>query len=145
MRPSLQIAQCYQNIHCLLGYYCIPEPKVLGKMTNKVTFEACRDLEDRLDWLTAINKFERWDFVRNHGVTAKSGWRERVARYSAQIVVHDKMVEIDIDYWNPNFGLAPMFMHGLECISPAETNPFKVAKGLNGRGIKVPIIGEDNA
>lgn len=142
MKPAAVIAQCYENIHAVLGFYDIPEPPCVDKLTNKVMFGASSGLIEWMDWLTIKQKFERWDFVANHGVTAKSGWRERVARYSMQVILHERSVEVDIDYWNPNFGAAPAFCHLLEVWTPGETNPFRVARGLRKRGIDVPDVKE---
>lgn len=137
MKPSTVIAQTYFNVSALLRHYGIPEPQVIAKQSDRVMFRYSREAEDRLDWLTTIGQWERWDFVGNHGVTAISGWREREARESMQVVKHPHALECDIDRWNPNHGAFPAFCHLLECLVPGQTDPFAVARGLRKRGIDV--------
>jgi len=85
--------------------------------------------------------FERWDAVQNHGATARYGWRESCARYSMQVVAHpENLIEIDIDLWNPNYGVAPAMGHWVEVMFGGRTSPYAVRKGLLKRGIEVPLV-----
>ena len=75
---------------------------------------------------------------RSHGTTAVRGWRERVARFSMQIVEHNHgILEADFDLWNPNHGILPAAGHLVECLWPGKTDPFRILRGLRGRGIEV--------
>ncbi len=141
MKPSYAIAQCYENIRAVLDFHLIPQPTVLAKLVDRVMVERVPAFTHRLEELTQQGKFETWNFVGNHGVTALCGWRERVARCSMQVIVHTDLVEMDIDLWNPNFGVAPALGHLWECVTPGKTNPFAVAKGLMKRGIRPVLLG----
>ncbi len=71
--------------------------------------------------------------------TARAGWRERRARWAAQLIQHHdpigsrEFLELDFDTNNPNWGLALVVAHALydwcwQKISKTKTNPFTVAK-----------------
>ncbi len=126
---------------------------VLGKMGLPNDLELKASYPDRcffareecfIEQLEKNPQFERWDLVANHidvtarlkarGETAIRGWRQKVARYSMQIVEHrTEVIEIDIDLWNPDYGLLPLICHGIEVWRGKQTDPFAVRKGLAKR------------
>jgi len=84
------------------------------------------------------HRFKRWDYVKNHGVSAVGGWREYIGMYSMQIIRHEHgTLETDFDLFNPDFGLGPVICHFWEVIIPGKTDSFRVLKGLRKRGLRV--------
>ena len=91
--------------------------------------------------------FAEWVFEESskedgHLLSFFDGYRERVPRYSAEIVFHhNETIEIDFDYYNPDYGLLYMMLHGFECLKnrlpwrKRKTDPFKIAAGLKKRGV----------
>lgn len=94
----------------------------------------------------AYSEMDKWTFMtsaKDHQVlgypTARDGWRERRARWAAQLIYHQdhiggrEFLELDFDGSNPNWGLALAIGHGLfdwclQKIRKTRTNPFTVAK-----------------
>ena len=78
-------------------------------------------------------------------VTAVQGWRERRARWAAQVVEHyhpshGRFFEVDFDASNPNWGVALAISHGLfdwfwQKVRGHRTDPFTVARK---RGLDTP-------
>lgn len=137
MKDALAIRQCTENIRAVLRLYDLPIPVLIATLSDRVLFDRSRIFLDQLMDMVPAD-FETWDFVRNHGVTALRGWRERVARCSLQVVEHSgAVIECDIDLYNPSFGVLPALGHLCEIIGRGKTNPWTVAKGLRKRGITV--------
>lgn len=93
------------------------------------------------DYLAA--RMDRWNAKINAhrplGVmTAIQGWRERRARWAAQVIdhyhpQHGRFLEIDFDASNPNWGWALFISHGMfdwayQKIRGRSTDPWKVAE-----------------
>lgn len=142
MKPTRAILQTAANVAAALAHYRIPHPATVSTLSDRIICRPSRELEDRMESLVTVGQFCGWDFVRNHGVTAISGWRERVAACSMQIVRHTAAIEIDFDRFNPDMGAGPAFLHWLECVRPGKTDPFAIARGLRKRGIDVPNVKE---
>jgi len=72
----------------------------------------------------------------NHGVDVTAGYREDVARCSAQIVLHaGGLLEFDFDLHNPR-DLVGVVRHLVSELAPRkETDPRKVAQLLAKRGV----------
>lgn len=134
MKDAIKILQCLTNIQAGFDYHKLPQLQVASTLVDRVFFKEEPEFFDRLNNLP----FDKWDIVFDHGTTATGGWREAVAMYSMQIVRHSSgLIEVDFDICNPDYGLAPLIGHGIECLWPGKTNPFKVAKGLRKRGFNV--------
>lgn len=136
------IAQMTANARAMFKYYGLPDLDLTYALIDKTFFFRRPEFVQKLDKLVPKD-FETWAFNRNHGVTAVQGWRERRMCYSAQIIEHSwGGIEVDFDYFNPNYGILPVLGHLLECLTPGKTNSFKVAKNLRKRGIKTPDVRE---
>lgn len=102
--------------------------------------ERCNELMD--EWDCHIKAHQPLGFK-----TAFCGWRERRARWAAQIIEHHGdaiFYELDFDGSNPAYGLAPAAWHliadvGWQKLTGRKTDPRKVAKA---RGW--PLILEDH-
>lgn len=154
MKDVLAIRQCLVNVQAILVHYALPQPIVLGTLSDRVLLDRSRIFLQALEELVP-GKFETWDFVEAHrlqdlkdsvpgggvvphGVTAIRGWRERVACCSLQIVEHKTAVlELDIDRFNPNFGAGPALLHLCEVLHPGKTSPWTILRGLQHRGLSV--------
>lgn len=137
MRDELSIRQCAVNCTSVLRHYRLPLPLIVATLSDRTMFERTRQFLDAFDPLVP-DAFETWPFNKNHGTTALRGWRERVARFSMQIVEHDYgILEVDFDLCNPNFGVAPAIGHLVEIMTPGKTDPFRVMRGLRKRGIAI--------
>jgi hypothetical protein len=146
MRDTLAIRQCAVNCTSVLRHYRLPVPCIVATLCDRTLFERTRQFLGAFEPLVP-GSFESWAFNRNHGTSAIRGWRERVARYSMQIVEHGHgILEADFDLWNPNHGILPTAGHLAECLWPGKTDPFRILRGLRGRGIKVRDVrqGEEN-
>lgn len=112
--------------------YDIPQTEIVALECDRTWFRG---------FITGLEEgkpFTRWDFNPSHGETAIRGWRENVGMWSMQVVQHSTGVyEVDFDMFNPDWGVLPLIGHGIECLWPGKTDPFKVAKGLRKRGWKV--------
>ena len=140
MRDSVAVRQCYLNCIAVFKYYGLPVTYAIAMQSDRTMFEYKLAFMEHMQKLVP-GKFETWPFNRNHGTTAKRGWRERVAMYSMQIVEHEYgVLEVDFDVFNPNHGVAPMFCHLGEVLRHRlfrrKTNPFIIAKCLRKRGIE---------
>lgn len=136
---SAAIAQCSANILAVLRWYKLPDVQVVAAQTDRIMAIAPQVFAEELGHRQA---FDTWRFNRNHGTTATTGWRENVATCSLQIVEHSTgMLEIDIDYFNPNFGAGVALWHGFEIVAnklwKRKTDPFKIKARLLKRGIEV--------
>lgn len=90
-------------------------------------------------WMDA--NMDRWDIkIADHQPlgyeTAVRGWRERRARWAAQAIKHYSVEagcfgECDFDDANPNWGLLPLILHGIQWLRGKrgyKVDPRKVAK-----------------
>ena len=72
-----------------------------------------------------------------------SNIRQNVLRWSMQINTNqtERRLSIDIDRWNPNYGVLGAFMHGCEVIydkcAAVDTDPRAVAQALRKMGLTV--------
>lgn len=140
--PSCEIAQCLANITAWIDWRTLPVLFAVVTQRDRAIFQYYQPFLEQLDHQAVTGEFARWDIgIREHGLTARYGWRERVARCSAQVIVHRAAIEIDFDLFNPDFGAGPALGHALECLWPGKTDPFRVRKGLLKRGMEVPLIG----
>ena len=136
--------RCYRNVQAWLKEYEL-------EFVNIITWGPLMPQEDRcfIEWNDAlftylIAEFPPWRrAIKEHKpmgcVTAKSGWREPRAWYSAQLISHHydpfnlRFFEIDFDKCNPDYGLLPMLGHGVvewlpNSVFKIKTDPFSVAK-----------------
>lgn len=137
MKSALRIKQCEVNCRALFAHYRLPETPTIATLSDRTMFFTTDLFREKFAALVP-GQFETWDFVRNHGTTAIRGWRERVARFSMQIVGHSQsLIEVDFDLFNPNYGAALAVGHLIEVIWRGKTDSFRVMRGLRHRGIEV--------
>src|SRR5688572_12258601 len=141
-KTEASIAQAKANFLAVLRHYELPEVDVLTTQTDRITVTAPDEMRAHLARLVAGGKMRCWNFVNNHGATADCGWRENVWRCSTQIIAHSTGIyEIDVDLYNPDYGLWPGLQHTfLEVWKPGKTNPYKVRKVLIKRDIWPELI-----
>lgn len=141
MKDTSKIRQCEENCRSLFDFYGLARIKTVATLADRTLFYATPSFLVGLDYLTEMQEFERWDFVKNHGVTAFKGWRESRATCSMQIVLHtDLIIECDFDHFNPDYGLAPAIGHAVEYLWPGKTDPFAIMKRLRKRGVPVADV-----
>ncbi len=144
-KTSASIQQCYINIIQVLKHYNIPlYATLIAQQTDRIM------LLPQADWVQEFNdrtSFRPWslfidDLHSGNGFgTAVKGWRENVGWYSMQVVQHKSgAFEFDIDICNPDYGLAPAIGHLIEVLWPGKTDPYRVRKGLIGRGMNIPLV-----
>jgi hypothetical protein len=139
--PDLGIAQCLANITAWLEWHGLPPLFTVAAMRDRAVFRYDQPFIDRMQLMATAGLMVRWDLgIRKHGLTARCGWRERVTRCSAQVIEHRDGVEVDFDLFNPDMGAGPAIGHALECLWPGKTDPFRVRRGLIGRGLTVPLV-----
>lgn len=141
--PNL-LRQMRINAEALLRHYSLWRPDILTTQVDRVLFVHSWELIMGIEALERREKFIPWDHVANHGLTAKRGWRERVACCSCQIIEHDHAIELDFDLMNPDRGILPAIGHLVEILVPGKTNSFRVMKRLRKRGIPVPDVRKEN-
>lgn len=135
------IAQCSANIAAVLKYHNLPKLTPETSQTDRITAQPPEGFIERLTRLSDAGVFKAWNFVRNHGTTARRGWRENVATCSMQLVEHASgILEIDIDLVNPGYGdLVTGLGHTLEVLwnkfGKRTTDPFKIRAGLIKRQV----------
>ena len=126
--PPVEITEVHED-RCLLSY--------------SIEFE---------EWVRA--GMDRWDLlIGKHKPigrkTAVKGWRERIAKWAAQIIHHydvevGPFFEFDFDPHNPNWGLFYTILHikdaAKEKLTGRRVDPFKVAKALRKRGLEVADV-----
>lgn len=142
--------QCQANVEAWLTHYDCPPAAVTEARIDRCLLEHSapfvEHIEAKLDpWRIAIEDHKP---KGGETVSARRGWREPVATYSAQLIEHelagDRFVEIDFDPHNPNWGVALVIAHGFdwvkERITGTRVNPFKVRKALDKRGVEAPLV-----
>lgn len=74
-------------------------------------------------------------------------YRQECAGCSLQVNYNPmtRRASLDIDPWNPDFGLGPMLLHIFGAVIPnaltkKDTDPFKMLKTLRKRGVDVPAL-----
>ena len=71
-------------------------------------------------------------------------YRQNVMKWSMQVNLTENKAGFDIDRWNPDYGVAPAFMHWLDVVKHGVTNtdtdPYKVQKALTKMGLVVPLV-----
>lgn len=157
---TLRILQMRANAEALFRHYGIFVPRVVLTFVDRTVFVeselfmldflpmAQKELPDGSlePFDKAIHRFKHWthgidDHKFTDQVSAIEGWHEYTPTNSIQIIRHDwGVIECDIDRFNPDFGLAPLIGHGIECLWPGKTDSFKVARGLRKRGIPVTDV-----
>ncbi len=141
MKDALSILQVRENVFATFRHYGLPLLSVMEDFPDAVMLHGRIDFLEVLYGLVRIGKFEPYNSVGGHGRTALQGWREAVAMYSMQIVEHIRVrIEVDFDIFNPSRGLGPLIGHGLECLWPGRTSPWRIMKGLRRRGIAVADV-----
>jgi len=142
MKDAIAIRQCQENIQALCRYHSLPELVIVANEAYKIQ---CKHRQVFVDCIKAMTPkyFEVYDYVGMHGLTAKRGWRERRFKYLLQIIEHEEpdgcpvLIELDVDICNPNFGIISAIGHLIEVLWPGNTDPFRVMRGLQKRGIPV--------
>ena len=131
------LERCERNISALLKHHSIPVLELQPSQQDRCFYRVEPNaLGARMAELVLANKFTRWDEVRNHGASALCGWREDVAKFSLQVILHEGgVVECDVDIFNPAYGIAPAIAHWVETLIPGKTDPARVERGLVARGI----------
>ncbi len=148
IRPdSAAIIQCHANIVAGLKYHGFPLPTdIVAAQWERNLFRpdsAFLQVLYTLVHLTlpAVFSPDIGNYKRFHGPTAVGSWRECVAFTSMHMILFsNSIVEVHYDLCNPDGGVAPAIGHGLECLWPGPTNPWRVAKGLRRRGIDVALV-----
>lgn len=130
----MMFRQTMLNNNFVMQRYGLPPLHVLY-MEDDRTFYSCSGVP-LIERIAALipEAFSGWDLNQNHGPTAKMGWRENKAMYSLQIILHKgDIIECDIDWFNPNWGLGPLLLHGLTCLFVPKVDPFKAKRALEKR------------
>lgn len=155
MKRSAEVraAQTRRNVEAGLKFHGLFYGLVLfGTLTDRTIYYLklpAHEFIHRMEYLEKNGLFKKWGANGNHGTTASFGWRECVTQGSMQIVLHQynvdgtrTMLEVDYDMWNPDVsrGLFSSIAHGVECMWPGKTDPFKIAKLLNDRGVWVNTL-----
>ena len=131
--------QCERNIKAVLNRYKAPELEL-------VNAEA-----DRCFYKYSV-AFEAW-LYQQEGIFNACGrsWRENRSLNAMEVTIHiphpatAASIEIDFDYFNPNYGVAVAVMHMFECLynhlplRKHKTDPYKIAKALNKLGIDTSV------
>lgn len=144
MKDALVLKQCETNCLALFVHYDLPRLQTVVTLADRTLFSATQEFLEALFGIVP-QRFEIWRFNRNHGTTAIRGWRERVARWSMQLIEHEGLIlEADFDSMNPNFGLAPLIGHAGEVLSHKltgrKTDSFTIMAALRRRGIDVSDV-----
>jgi len=141
MKKDFEI-RCEQTKANILAYFChykLRAPKIIGEAEDRTFFEYSSSFMASLKLLQRFLLYK----PRFHGPTAKESWREDTGRYSMHVIVHsDGRLEIDYDPFNPRHGLFFAIPHLFEILTPGKTDPWRVMRGLRGRGIPAPDIRE---
>lgn len=142
----LPVEQCLRNVRAWLEWVGAPPLELIVGLEDRCYFENTEEFDE---WL----KRESADgYARFHKLG--NSYREQVPCTSAEITVGgyfsrvlgrtiEHVVEIDFDYYNPDYGLFYMLLHGIEVLKnklpwrQTKTDPVKIAKGLRKRGIEV--------
>ena len=100
---------------------------------NPATVAQASEAMDRWDFMTKAKDHQPLGYASSIG-----GWRERRARWAAQLIHHRatdgrEFFELDFDGSNPNWGVALALSHALfdwtwQKITGHKTDPFRVAK-----------------
>jgi hypothetical protein len=141
-KTAARIEQMQENILAICAHYDLPHGDVLTTQIDRITIKGTAAFLSRVKALEESGQFRAWKFNSNHGVTAREGWRESCWKCSMQLIYHVTGVwEIDIDEYNPDYGVLPSMQHlFLEVFTPGKTNAYDVRRGLIKRGIQVPLI-----
>lgn len=146
---SRAIVQCHANIVAGLRFYGFPalrsEDWLSAQRDRNIVRLPSGFVTYLLTRLMGEGGFARdpGDFHHFHGPTATGSWRECVPFTSMHIVAFENgTAEIHYDLCNPSGGVIPVIGHGLECLFPGPTNPFRVARGLKRRDIDVVMVEE---
>lgn len=135
----LPVEQCLRNVQAWLEWVGAPPLELIIGLEDRCYFENTEEFDE---WL----KRESADgYARFHKLG--NSYREQVPCTSAEVTLHSfigvDVVEIDFDYYNPDYGLFYMLLHGIEVLKnklpwrQTKTDPVKIAKGLRKRGIEV--------
>lgn len=144
MKEGAAAAQCLRNCLVVFFEYGMPFVKAVEISRDRCWFEYHPQFESYLLQLVKRGDFTEWShFIGGHGGMSRIGYRENNVRCSMQIIFHDSgrftvpVVEVDFDYWNPERGLAPLALHGLEVgwnwIRRRKTNPYKIGRMIMKR------------
>lgn len=108
---------------------------------DRVYIEENSTLVAYLHWAIVYGFLEGWNAgIKEHGETAKQGWRENVGLGSCQVIRHELdsgedfkvWYEFDFDGGNPNYGVAPALIHAVEWVvnklGGRKTNQDRIAK-----------------
>lgn len=144
--PSSREIQCERNIRALLTHHDIPVGPLLERQEDRLFFGPgeSRSTADRMRKLDGYGLFSRSpeSLLKGHGETAVCGWRE-LAAPSLQVIFHDGgRIELDIDLANPRNDVWGAIIHAIEVLWPGKTDPERVRRGLEKRGILVEKVSE---
>ena len=141
MKPTLQARA---NLEAVMRHYGLPPLQIAARFDDRCYWHLTDEWLVRLADLTLTGQFRSWDAFGNHGVKATASFRENVPRYSMQLVLHgkqgddlDRLVEADIDRWNPDYGVAPAMAHWFVDVLGRAADPANIAAALRKRGIEV--------
>jgi len=132
-------SQTLANCRALFNHYGLPQLIATEAAEDRCFFE----LTDR--WMFKYADLPAGTFESNNVL----GVREHVPRFSMELTFgknkRGDLVECDFDYYNPNYGAYYAMMHFFCELLPHKlcgfkTDPFKVARGLQKRGINVDNI-----
>jgi hypothetical protein len=139
-----QTIRARKNLEAVFAHYGLPPLQIAARFDDRCFWYLTDPWLARLRDLTLTGKFRSWDAFSNHGVMATASFRENVPRYSMQIVIHgqpgeemDRLVEADIDRWNPDYGAGVALVHFFADVLGPTSDPFNTTKALQKRGIEV--------
>jgi len=147
--PEEKAQQAARNVFAMLQHLGFapgaPAPFLITKRCeDRVFFRVSGGWDDLRRWLNAHSgngpqyDFEKWSAgLKKHGLPndpAILSWRQRRWRGMQLCLLKSGTWEGDFDRFNPNFGLGPVLLHGLEVLknwfTKKKTDPFKVAASL---------------
>jgi hypothetical protein len=116
---ELKAAQCEANCRAWFDYYGWPQPLLISAEDDRCYFEQKSEVDFHM--------------------------REEIPRFSAEISQRKDTLEMDFDYYNPDYGALYAFLHFWLEIFPnhmfaRKTNPFTIMNGLRKRGIDVKDV-----
>jgi len=174
-RAELRAAQMEENYRAWAAHIGAPPIRLLHdaywpRREDRVLFHATNLWKSWVKRAVADNILYEWDFkiedhkpLRDAGITdeetAVEGWHDTRFVYTAQLVLHQwndlEYFEGDFDFGNAASGLLGMVIHGAEWLvqrlpllvgkPKLKVNPFKVAKALRRRGIRVRDVRKTGA
>ena len=138
LTPELR---CWANISAWARHVGIELSNAVDMQPDRCFFAPSYNMRVSIEYVILRGHLKPANY-RNHGPTAKAGWREPRGRCAAQVIDHGDRWEIDFDHWNP-WDLVGVVGHGWEVVTnklgKRKTDPVKISAALRKRGINAPV------